>query len=91
MLQAQDNENDDYFQMRGTVQLKGKSCQKMKKMSINTRLILRCLKTKAGKNPVMASLACQFDTPGRKEPQLKNCFHQTCLWTCLWSIFLISH
>lgn len=37
---------------------------------------------------VMANLGCQFDTPGKREPQLRNCFYQIGLWACLWETFL---
>lgn len=38
----------------------------------------------------MANLGCQYDTPGKKEPQLKNCPHQTGLETCLWDTLIAN-
>ena len=29
-----------------------------------------------------------FDTPGKREPQLKNCLHQIVLRARLWGIFM---
>lgn len=44
---------------------------------------------KKTKNLVIADLGCQLEVPGKKEPQLKNCFHQVGLWACIWGIFSI--
>lgn len=37
---------------------------------------------------------CQFDkhgSLGSREPRLKSCLHQSCLWGCLQGIFLINN
>lgn len=39
-------------------------------------------------SPVMANLGCQFDIPGKRDPQRKNCLHWIGLWPCLGSHFL---
>lgn len=39
----------------------------------------------------MASLGCHLDTPGQREPQLKNCIHHLGLWVCLWGVFLFAN
>lgn len=37
------------------------------------------------------NLGCQFDTPGKKEPQLRNCFHQIGSRAHLWCVFLVAN
>lgn len=34
---------------------------------------------------VIAHLRCQRVTPGKNEPQLKNCLHHPELWSNLWA------
>lgn len=38
----------------------------------------------------MATLGCQFDTSGKKEPQLINCPHQIGLWSFSWSLIYVG-
>lgn len=41
------------------------------------------------KPSMIAILGCQFDISGKRESQLRNCFYETGLWACLWSIFFL--
>lgn len=39
---------------------------------------------------VIANLDCQLHMPGKREPQLRNCFYQIDPLVCLWVIFLTA-
>lgn len=41
--------------------------------------------------PVTGSFICQHDTPGQREPKLRNYLHGTGLWSHLWGIYLITN